>query len=236
MIIAVLVLLAVVALAPLVWSFSRGAAPRGRREAALALHRAQLAEIDRDLSEGRIAAADHATAKLEIQRRMLAESATPEPVVGGGGGKVIAAALIVVPLASFGLYMLNGHPEMPGMPLASRPDAGEARAVEVATMVDALRERIAQLDPHSDQARQGYVLLGNVEASRGNLDAAARAWRAAVDIRFDRALAAQTAEAMTLAAGHVTPQAADLFRKALDGAPADAPWRGAVEKRLREAT
>ena len=37
----------------------------------MALHRAQLAELDRDLAEGRIAAAEHANAVLEVQRRLL---------------------------------------------------------------------------------------------------------------------------------------------------------------------
>jgi cytochrome c-type biogenesis protein CcmH len=230
-----LVLLAVVALAPLFWSLRHGASPRGRREAALARHRAHLAEVDRDLEEGRIGATDHATAKLEIQRRLLAEAEAAEPAVAGGGKALITAALIVVPVVSFGLYILNGHPELPAMPLASRPDAGDSRAVEMGTLIAALREKIAQLDPNSDQARQGYVLLGNVEDSRGNLAEAVQAWQTAMNIRFDPTLAAQTAEARTQLDGRVTPEAAELFRKALADAPQDAPWRPLAEKRLAEA-
>ena len=65
-------LLAAIALAPLALSLRRTAAARGRQEAAIALHRAQLAELDRDLADGRIAAAEHANAVLEVQRRLLA--------------------------------------------------------------------------------------------------------------------------------------------------------------------
>ena len=61
---------------------------------------------------------------------------------------------------------------------------------------------------------------------------AAKAWQRALANRFDPTLAAETAEAMTEANGHVTPAAAALFRRALAAAPADAPWRGMVERRL----
>jgi cytochrome c-type biogenesis protein CcmH len=48
--------LAGVSLAPLAMSLRRAAVTRSRRDAAIALHRAQLAELDRDLADGRIAA------------------------------------------------------------------------------------------------------------------------------------------------------------------------------------
>ena len=44
-------LLAAIALAPLALSLRRAAVARSRREAAIALHRAQLAELDRDLAD-----------------------------------------------------------------------------------------------------------------------------------------------------------------------------------------
>jgi hypothetical protein len=49
-----LVLLAVVAMAPLAISARLTARARGRREAAMALHRAQLVELERDLADGQI--------------------------------------------------------------------------------------------------------------------------------------------------------------------------------------
>ena len=69
--------MAAIALAPLALSLRRTAAARGRQEAAIALHRAQLAELDRDLADGRIAAAEHANAVLEVQRRLLAAAGVP---------------------------------------------------------------------------------------------------------------------------------------------------------------
>ena len=90
------------------------------------------------------------------------------------------------------------------------------------------------MDPTTDRARQGYVLLGNVEEARGNDTAAAAAWRTALQGRFDPALAARAAEATVRAEGGVSPGSAALFRRALAAAPPDAPWRSAVEQRLAE--
>ena len=164
-------LLAAIALAPLALSLRRAAVARSRREAAIALHRAQLAELDRDLADGRIAAAEHASAVREAQE---------------------------------------------------------------AALIAQLRRKLASLDPHSEQARQGYVLLGNAEVSRGRLNAAADAWRTALATRFDPTLAAEAAEAISETEGRVTDEAAGLFRRALAQSPADAPWRPMAQKRLSE--
>ncbi|HEX3349107.1 MAG TPA: c-type cytochrome biogenesis protein CcmI [Acetobacteraceae bacterium] len=234
MTILAIVLLAVVAITPLVWVLARSATPRGRREAALALHRAQLAEIDRDLAEGRLTAADHATTKLEIQRRLLAAADETEETTEGGGRAMLLATAILVPLVAGGLYLTNGHPELPAAPLAGRLAETDKAAHEQAQLIDELRKRIAQLDQHSDRARQGYVLLGNVEAERGNLEAAVLAWRTALGIKFDASLAAETAEAQTAMDGRVTADSAALFRQALAAAPSDAPWKDLAKKRLEE--
>jgi cytochrome c-type biogenesis protein CcmH len=233
-IVAALVALALVALIPLVWTYIRGADGRGRREAAMALHRAQLGEIDRDLAQQRISIEDHATAKLEIQRRLLAAAEDVEPPAGPGGRWVLTATLLVVPVGAAGLYMIGGRPDLPAAPLAARIAAARAEAQDQTQLIDELRKRLAQLDPRSDQARQGYVLLGNAEETRGNLESALVAWRTALSIRFDATLAAETAEAQTVLDGRVTPESAALFRQALAAASPDVPWRGLAEKRLTE--
>ena len=70
-------LLAAIALAPLALSLRQTAAARGRQEAAIALHRAQLAELDRDLADGRIAAAEHANAVLRCSAGCWLSPAAP---------------------------------------------------------------------------------------------------------------------------------------------------------------
>lgn len=227
--------LAGVSLAPLALSLRRAAVARSRREAAVALHRAQLAELDRDLADGRIAASEQASAALEIQRRLLAAAGSGEPDTRANATSTVWFAMVLVPIGALALYLIGGSPEMPAQPLAERIAAAQVREAHEAALIAELRRRLGAIDPHSDQARQGYVLLGNAEASRGRLQAAADAWRTALDVRFDATLAAEAAEAITEVNGQVTGDAAALFRRALAEAPADAPWRPMAEKRLSEA-
>jgi cytochrome c-type biogenesis protein CcmH len=239
------VVLAAVALTPLAFALRRGIALRGRRDSALALHRAQLEELDRELEEGRIGAGEHATAKLEVQRRLLAEAEAADPLVAmapaagnavvRGDRALILTAMVMLPLGAVGLYLIGGHPELPDAPRADMLARAAAQEKRDDALIDALREKVKQLEPQSEQARTGYVLLGNVEDNRGHLVAAADAWQHALDIRFDPTLAAQVAEAQTQSEGRVSARSAALYRRALDAAPKDAPWRGLVEKRLAEA-
>lgn len=226
--------LAAVALAPLAFTLYRTSAARGRRDAAIALHRAQLIELDRDLAEGRIVAAEHANAALEIQRRLLAAAGSEEAAARISPRSSVLIALCLVPFVALALYVVGGSPGLPAAPLADRIAAARERAKEEDALIAMLRQRLSQIDPHSDQARQGYVLLGNAEASRGNLVEAAAAWQVALTARFDPMLAAETAEAITETQGHVTQEAQELFRRALAEAAQDAPWRPMAEKRLKE--
>ena len=89
------------------------------------------------------------------------------------------------------------------------------------------------MDPASDRAREGYTLLGRIEASRGNYAASAAAYRTALTGKFDPVIALNAAESAVRADGGVTDATASLYRRALAASP-DAPWRAAVEKRLAE--
>ncbi len=227
-------LLAAVALTPLALSLRGTAAARGRQEAAVALHRAQLSELDRDLADGRIATTEHASAVLEVQRRLLAAAGSTEAGPRVSSRVPVLLALLVVPIGAFALYLTGGSPGLPAVPLADRIAVAREREMQEAALIAQLRQRLTQLDPHSDQARQGYVLLGNAEASRGHLQEAADAWRTALATRFDPTIAAEAAEAITEMHGRVTEEAATLFRQALAASPADAPWRPMAQKRLSE--
>lgn len=229
-----IIVLAAVALAPLALSLRHSRVARSRREAAITLHRAQLAELDRDLADARITAPEHANAVLEVQRRLLAAADSSEPETRVTSASTIWFALMLLPMAALVLYLVGGSPDLPAEPLAARIAAARAREAHDAALIAELRRRLATLDPHSEQAREGYVLLGNAEASRGRLQDAAEAWRTALAARFDPTLAAETAEAITEVNGRVTDEAKGLFRRALAESPADAPWRPMAEKRLSE--
>jgi cytochrome c-type biogenesis protein CcmH len=227
--------LALVSLAPLALSLRRAAIARSRQEAAVDLHRAQLAELERDLAEGRILPAEHANAVLEVQRRLLAAAGGIENAPRSGTASPVLIALLVLPVGALALYLAGGSPGLPAEPLADRIAAAKVRDERDAALIAELRHRLSEIDPHSEQARQGYALLGNAEASRGRLKAAADAWQTALAVRFDPTLAAEAGEAISEVNGHVTDDAAALFRRALAEAPADAPWRPMAEKRLTEA-
>ena len=227
-----IVMISALAMLPLIISTYRTTHARGRREAALALHLAQLAELDRDLNGGQIGAAEHSSAMLEVQRRLLAVHSAREDLPNSAAKTPLLTALIVVPLLALALYLTDGSPSTPSIrdgAIVAQPKVGAGRDDE---LIAELRARLSTIDQKSDTARAGYILLGNAEATRGNMSAAARAWGAALAAHFDPALAVETAEALTEAAGHVTDKAAALFRRALAEGLPDAPWRSMAKKRL----
>ncbi len=227
-------LLALFTLAPAGWALRRRIQVRGRVQASIELHRAQLTELDRDLAERRISVADHATAVLEVQRRLLAASETRETEERPAARWPLVAGLAVVPVAALGLYLIGGRPGLPSDPLAARQNEADRQMAATNAMIEQLQQAVASVDPHSDKARQGELLLGDLEASRGNYAGAADAWQKALAVKFEPLLAARVADATSRAEGRVSPASADLFRRALAAAPPDAPWRGQIEQLLAQ--
>jgi len=255
-----LVLLALAALLPLGAAVLRPTAARGRREADIALYRAQLDELDREREAGRLDEAGHRAARIEVQRRLIAAADQTEVVATARSPALLVAVLPLLAAAGIGIYLLRGSPGMPSAPYGLRAEAAARDDQILAT----LRERLAGLDPRSDQARQGWILLGNAERGRGNAAAAIAAWTRALDARFDAELAGDIAE-MEIARGApaaATPwlaralaeqpgdpryrflaglveaesgrpaNARTLWQALLAETPPDAPWRGLLERRL----
>ena len=161
-----IVVLAVLSLAPLGFYAWGGGRLRSRQYAAIALHRAQLAELDRDLAEGRLLSEEHAAAQLEVQRRLLADAALTESVgrPAGNGALILTAALV--------LYLRIGHPEFP--PHDAAMDAHPAmtpaeaeRAAKDEALIGQLRAKLALMDPHNENTLAGYTILGNAELASG---------------------------------------------------------------------
>lgn len=121
-------------------------------EKDLAVYRAQLAEVERDLARGVIGEADAGRLRTEISRRILdadrarrAGVATGAGAVAGGKGGVAPAAILVVAAAlaaSLGLYRMLGAPAQPDAPIARRIAEAEAvranRPDQAAAEADAL--------------------------------------------------------------------------------------------------
>jgi cytochrome c-type biogenesis protein CcmH len=228
-------LLSLIALAPAaatLWRRTRSI--RDERSTALALHDAQLAELDRDLTVGLIASGEHAVAVLEIQRRILVADMAPSSARERSATWPGWLALGLAPVVAVALYLTNGAPMLPAQPLAPRLAAQHERDVRDDAVIAQLRAAIAALPSTDPNRRQGYLLLGQAEAGRDHYKEAAQAWSEALAIGFDAELAARTGEALTRAHHQVTPEALALFRKALDAAPHDAPWREAAQARVAQ--
>ena len=223
------------ALLPLAFALRRGTRLRDHRAAALALHRAQLEELEQERAAGQLGEAEYQAAILEVQRRLLAADQTSGEDAAGSVRFPLAVLFPLLPLIAMVLYLIGGVPGMDAQPLAERREAAARQAAEEDALIQRLRHSLATLDARSEQGKKGYMLLGNAEAQRGHMREAADAWRVVLQSGFDPALAAMTGIALTQANGKVTEEAAALFRRALAEGPPDAPWRPMAEKQLRNA-
>jgi cytochrome c-type biogenesis protein CcmH len=166
MIYLLMLALALVLMAPLAFAFRGRAQARNRREAALTLHRAQLDELARDLTDLRIAAPEYAAAKLEIERRLLlADSFTDSPLTGNALPLLIVTAL-AVPLMGFALYLPGSTPQIPSEPHAQWVAQQQAANAQLDTFIAALRAHLATVDPNSVDASQGEAYLGEALAEQ----------------------------------------------------------------------
>ena len=230
-----MVLLAAIGLAPFVVAWVRPGSVRYRRETAMALHRAQLVEIDRDRAEGRLAATEYEGAKLEVERRLLAADQLEEPPADRRATMLLITTAVLVPLGAVLLFLPGILPIVPSEPHTLLLHQVDIAAKRDNQLITKLKARLASMNPNSAQTREGYLLLGQALAAQSNPAGAAKAWRVALRAKFDPTLAAETAEAETEAAGHVTAAAARLFHEALAQGPKSAPWRSLARERLREA-
>lgn len=186
-----------------------------------AVYRDQLAELERDLRQGRIAAAEAEAARAEIARRLIAaEAAAPQPpAIGSPVARRRAAAalaLVGVPAVALGLYLSLGAPHLPDRPLAARLDASPSE--------QSLPELIARIEDHlarQPEDGRGWEVLAPVYMRLERFDDAARAWQNAVRLLGSTAVReAALGEAITAAEGGiVTAEARRAFERALAAEP-----------------
>jgi len=212
----------------------------GRSAYDVNVYKDQLAELERDLAEGRIAASEADAARLEVQRRLLAAAVAGEnektAPSSSSGMRLIFAAAVLVPLAAVGFYFKTGTPGMPDFPLAERTDIRKAptrtAAGNGAGMAEgkSMRELAAQLETrlreNPDDAT-GWTLLARTYSSFGDTRQAAAAYQRAVELtNRDPVLLADWAETrLMLREGNFTPEIFGDFLEAREKSPMlPKPW------------
>lgn len=196
----------------------------------LAVYRDQLAEVEREVARGLLPAAEAASARLEIQRRLLAAAATVEttarfrPHARALGAAVL---LLLLPAAAIAIYLDLGSPALPALPFAARaPEAPLDQ--QLAALVDQLKARM-EANPEDPK---GWILLGQTEGKLGRYVDSAEAYGRAIARLLathqpvPALLPSLQGEALTAAAGgDVTPSAQKAFQAALAIDPKEARAR-----------
>jgi cytochrome c-type biogenesis protein CcmH len=159
MIFAAMLALALALTAPLALAFRPPKFLRNRREAALATHRAQLAELTRDHDEGRIGEAEYRAAKLEVERRLLAADGLAAPQLTGNAKPLLIAVIIALPIMAFALYLPGSTPTVPSEPHEQWVAHQAVEKARLDQVIAALRTHLAQVDPNSLDASQGQAYL-----------------------------------------------------------------------------
>ena len=219
-------------LVALLWPLLRAReADVGRTAHTLAVHRDQLAEIERDLARQLLTEAQAEAARTEIHRRILtAERNDPTPpAVGSSTWRMTSVALVSagVPIASLLIYLALGTPAVNGLNQAGQRSAGSPSPAlsdpniphEVAAMVERLAERL-KAEPND---AEGWAMLARSYSMMGRHAEAAMAHGRLAALRGnDPAIIAVQAEELIVAAeGAVTPEALALLRKAEAADPSD---------------
>lgn len=202
------------AVASVLWPLARG--PRGvdRREASIAVYKAQLAEIERDKEQHDLPSEDVRVAKAEAARRLLAAESIAVPAGSSSHLKTWLASscvAILVPGLSLALYMAVGHPNMPDAPLAARLEA----APQQMDLAAAIAKIEAHLKDYPDDGR-GYEVLAPVYLHLGRTGDAVNAARSALRL-LGESSARMTLYGETLVAaadGVVTAEAREIFEAA----------------------
>ncbi len=211
----VFALMTVAAVFAVLWPLGRRYRPQADGTEA-SVYRDQLSEVDRDLADGLIGAAEAEQARIEISRRLLAATnaqtgpaATPNPVIRRA---VAAVALVGLPLAALAFYLPLGSPQLGDFPLAARSKAPDGQQ----PLVNLVAQVEAHLEKNPSDGR-GWTVLAPVLARIGRYDDAVRAWRNAITYGGDSSeRRADLGEALVGAAGGVvTGEAKSEFERAV---------------------
>jgi len=161
--------LLVVVLVVLVRPLAQSAAPIADDTAAsnLRILRAQLAELDAERDAGALDETQYASARSELERRVLEESAVAAVPARAASGRTTAIALaLALPLVAIALYWHLGNRDGLDPTLAvATADPHAASSMDMEQAVQRLAERM-QAEPDNVE---GWALLGRSYAQMQRL-------------------------------------------------------------------
>lgn len=215
---------AAIVVTPLLWRRA-GATEAGqteRKDYDLAVYQDQLRELDADMERGQITPALAASARIEIERRMLKAVDRPEAVSDGAppSHRLLSILLAIgLPIFAILLYMRLGSPDMPDHPF-DRHGADEvaqaAKSGEKGENLEALVEKlVAYLKQHPESA-EGWMHLRESLSALGDNPRAARLLAEAVAVHpKDLELRVTFGESLVaMSDGQVSPAARLVFEQA----------------------
>lgn len=211
-----LVVVAAAFILPPLWLGLRS--PEGkadRKQANLAIFRDQLAELEREKSEGSLAESDFEQAKRELQRRLLEEvepdAAATTPGTHGPSRKLAVAILVLMPvLAVLGYGMLGNPNALDPTRIAAPPQMTQEQ------INDMVAKLAARMEANPDNM-QGWLMLARSYKTMGRYAEAAEAYgKAEKVINDDPELLASYAETLAMATGNgLTGKPSQLVERAL---------------------
>ncbi len=211
----VFALMTAAAVFAVLWPLGRGQRPqRGGSEATV--YKDQLAEIERDVAAGLIAAPEAEAARIEISRRLLAAADSERDIPASTSTTLRRAVAVValagLPVLAVALYLPLGSPRLPDFPLSQRAQAPAAS--------QPLDNLVAQVEAHLEKNPsdgRGWNVLAPVLLKLGRFDDAVRAYRNVIAYDGDSASRrADLGEAIGAAAGGVvTAEAKAEFERAI---------------------
>ena len=211
-----LVIVAAAFILPPLWLGLRPSAGKAdRKQANLAIFRDQLAELEREKSEGSLAESDFEQAKRELQRRLLEEvepdAAATTPGTHGPSRKLAVAILVLMPvLAVLGYGMLGNPNALDPTRIAAPPQMTQEQ------INDMVAKLAARMEANPDNM-QGWLMLARSYKTMGRYAEAAEAYgKAEKVINDDPELLASYAETIAMATGNgLTGKPRQLVERAL---------------------
>ncbi|MEZ5847040.1 MAG: c-type cytochrome biogenesis protein CcmI [Geminicoccaceae bacterium] len=192
---------------------------------AFAIYRDQLLELERDEAAGRIAGNEARAARLEIERRILANDSRKPGATSGTplSAAVLAIAAAIVPAASMAIYLSLGSPDTADQPLASRSTRAPLQQTADAGEMAASTENLARRLERDGGTAEEWWLLGQSWQMLERFDRAADAFRRVIEIDDgEPRVYGALGEALVRAnGGQVMRDAEEAFRKVLDADPGD---------------